>query len=451
MTDIKKHILVHIKLMENYDDYIMLCRSQNSYEFQKMIDMLKEVLDEAKFDFIRSPDQDNDIKKNLAKKAKAEKKEKRKSTKSADSEGTDVSDSSDSEVELKKKSKKKPVDTDNSESEDEKPKKVNKSSKSKKHKNLSDDESDSRSNKSEPDSDSEDEKPKKISKSKKSNKQLKSESVSNTQNESKEEDKKKNPGGIRIVAIDPHRTLLIYVKLNADEFDEFYVRTKTTYSIGLDLIQLHKFMKTVDKESIMTMKIMKDDEQYIKFELENTGKGQVTYFDQKVLDIDDDPTKLPQGTNFEMSVAMDTSDFKKICQEMSQFSEYVEITCTAKEITFRCKGDVTDFVKTFKHADNGSLRILCMNKENKKGLMMVQAIYNLKHLVTFGKCVNLCTEMRLFLKNDYPLFINYPIGNIGKMLVGLSPVDEKTIKRDADYDENMDKHYGSKKPVLKNV
>lgn len=427
--------------MENYEDYIMLCKTQHSYEIQKMIDMLKEVLDEAKLDFIRSPDQDNDIKRNLAKKAKANKTH---SEKSEDSDNSDSDESSDSKHKKTKKSK---IKEEEENSDDEKPKKSNKKALKKKPKKND-----------ESDGESDDEKPKKPSKSKKSEKNKDSDAEdddnndnNDDNNESKDEEKKKNPGGIRIVALDPHKTLLIYVKLNADEFDEFYVRTKSMYSIGLDLVQLHKFMKTVDKESIMTMKIMKDDEQYIKFELENTGKGQITYFDQKVLDIDDDPTKLPQGTNFEMSVAMDTSDFRKVCQEMSQFSEYVEITCTAKEITFRCKGDVTDFVKTFKHTDNGSLRILCMNKENKKGLMMVQAIYNLKHLVTFGKCVNVCTEMRLFLKNDYPLFINYPIGSIGKMLVGLSPVDEKTIKRDADYDDTTDKHYSSKKPVLKNV
>ena len=389
--------------MENHDDYIIYCKTQNSYEIQKMIDMLKEVLDQAKFDFIRNPDQDNEIKKKIEKKNKEESESDSDKSDESNSDSDSGSDSdSDSDEEKKSKSKK------------------NKNKKTK-----------------------EELEEKKKSKSKKEN-------TESSKDDTKEEEKKKNPGGIRIVALDPHRTLLIYVKLNADEFDEFYVKTKSMYSIGLDLIQLHKFMKTVDKESIMTMKIAKDDDQYIKFELENSIKAQTSCFDQKVLDIDDDPTKLPQGTNFEMSVAMDTSDFRKICQEMSQFSEYVEITCTAKEITFRCKGDIVDFVKTFKHTDNGSLRILCMNKENKK-FMMVQAIYNLKHLVTFGKCVNLCTEMRLFLKNDYPLFINYPIGNIGKMLVGLSPVDEKTIKRDADYDDATDKLYTSKKPIVRDV
>jgi proliferating cell nuclear antigen len=212
-------------------------------------------------------------------------------------------------------------------------------------------------------------------------------------------------------------------------------------------------MKTVDKDSVMVMKIDSDDEQYIKFELENNIKNNTTTYNQKVMDIDDDPTKLPTDTSFEMSVAMDTSDFRKICQEMNQFAEYVEITCTAREIKFRCQGDSSALERVFKSSDTTGVRIMCPEKPNgkKEKLVMVQAIYNLKHLVTFGKCVNLCTEMQLFLKNDYPLFINYPIGNIGKMLVGLSPVDEKTIKRDADYDDSNDKFYPNKKAIMKDV
>jgi hypothetical protein len=106
-------------------------------------------------------------------------------------------------------------------------------------------------------------------------------------------------------------------------------------------------------------------------------------------------------------------------------------------------------VKTFKNSDTG-VRIISL-KNNGRAPNIVQAIYNLKHLVTFGKCVNLCTEMQLYLKNDYPLFIHYHIGLLGKMLVGLSPVDEKAIKRDNDYDENTDKYYNGKKVEMKNI
>lgn len=410
--------------MEDFEDFMVYCKTLNSYEMTKLIDMLKEVLDEAKIDFIR--DQYQGVK----------------SDKKSD-ENSDNEEDEEMNNDKKSKGKDKKVKKDEDE-EDERPVKGKK-----------------KNTKKSKDEDEDEEKPDKKAKGKKGKISKNKEDDVDSDEEDKEEvkkEKRKNNGGIRIIALDPYRTLLIYVKLSSEEFQEFYVKPKTMYSIGLDLVQLHKFMKTVDKDSVMTMKIDKEDQQFIKFELENTVKNNITTYQQKVMDIDDDPTKLPSDTSFEMSVAMDTSDFRKICQEMSQFADYVEITCTPKEIRFRCEGDSAAFEKVFKSSDNTGVRIMCPEKAKEKNgekgkkdkLVMVQAIYNLKHLVTFGKCVNLCTEMQLFLKNDYPLFINYPIGNIGKMLVGLSPVDEKTIKRDADYDDGNDKYYGNnKKPTVK--
>jgi proliferating cell nuclear antigen PCNA len=423
------------------DSLLIKVRTEHSYVFMKLVDVLKENLNEIKIDFLQDSNQD----------AKLKEKEKEKQLKSKlgkSSDSDEGEDDEDDEEETSKKKKvtkkvtKKKVDSDSDSEEDVKSKKKVVKKKTTKKKVV------------ESDSDSEEEVKikKKITKKKvddSDSDHSKSSDSSDESDDDKKEDKTtvvKNNGGMRIIALDEHKTVLIYVKMGSDQFAEFYVKKKK-HSIGIDLVQLHKFMKTVDKESMMTMMIDKDDEQNIIFELENIEKpSNITYI-QKLLDLDDTVQKLPEETNFDISVAINTVEFRKLCNEMSQFSEYVEITCTSKEITFKCQGDSNAYVKTFKNSASG-VRILC-TKTNVKGLVMVQAIYSLKHLVTFGKCVNLCTEMQLFLKNDWPLFIHYTIGLLGKMLVGLSPVDEKTIKRDNDYDEDIDKYYNPKKVVMK--
>ena len=241
-------------------------------------------------------------------------------------------------------------------------------------------------------------------------------------------------GGMRIIALDPHLTLMIYVKLASTNFVEYYVRYPS-FNVGLDLSELHKFLKCMDKDSIMTISVDKDDEQKIEFHLQNQIKGIDLHYKQKLMDIDDSTERIPRETHFEMYVIMDTQDFKKICSDMSQFSEHIEIICTSKEITFRCLGDQTELVKTFKNGENGGVKIMCLKNDKKP--VIVQAIYNIKHLLTFGKCVNLCNEMQLYLKNNWPLFIKYTIGNLGKMLVGLAPYDEKSIKRNSEYSDKV--------------
>jgi len=175
-------------------------------------------------------------------------------------------------------------------------------------------------------------------------------------------------GGIRILALDQNQTLLVYVKLNSEQFVKFDVKYPM-YSIGLDLSQLQKFLRTIDKESIMRLSIDKDNEHEIKFSLENNSKNNNSTYTQKILDIDDDAKKLPEETSFELSVIIDTVDFHKICREMINMGEYVEITCTSKEITFKCQGDQNAYTKSFKHSESG-VRIICLN--DKKILLFKQ-------------------------------------------------------------------------------
>lgn len=361
-------------------------KTEHSYEFKILFEVLKEILHEVNIEFIRDhvDNSPNTESKNNKKKSK------------------NVSDE-ENEIKIKKK----------------------------KTKDSSDDsDTDSSSNNSDSESEKE------------------SDSSESSDSKSEIETKKKTLGGIKILALDEYQTLLIYVKLNSDKFALYNVKPKC-HSIGLNLLEFHKFMKTVDKECIMRMYIDKDDEQNIVFELENSVKHSGSSYSQKLLDIDDNNKKLPSETSFDMSVVIDTAEFKKTCTEMYQFSEYVEITCTNKEIIFKCQGDSNKYSKTFKNSDDG-VRIIVM-KNNGKGPNIVQAIYDLKHLVIFGKCTNLCNEIQLFLKNDYPLFIHYTIGSLGKMLVGLTPVDENKIKKDNDYDESLDRFYPNKKIVMKEM
>jgi proliferating cell nuclear antigen len=260
----------------------------------------------------------------------------------------------------------------------------------------------------------------------------------------KDNDVKKVQGGMKIVAVDDHQSLMIYIKLNSENFVDYYVKYKV-FNIGLDLRELHKFMKGVDKDCIMTLSVDKDEQQKIEFHLQNPLKSVDKYYRQKLLDTDDNTKRMPKETEFEMTVLMDTTDFKKICTEMSQFAEHIEIICTSKEIIFKCVGDQSELTMKFKSGENGGVKILSLKNEKKTPI--VQGIYNLKQLVTFGRCVNLCNDMQLYLRNSYPLFIHYTVGSLGKMLVGLSPIDEKLLKQPNNYE---DKSKGfSKQPVKK--
>jgi proliferating cell nuclear antigen PCNA len=261
-------------------------------------------------------------------------------------------------------------------------------------------------------------------------------------------DGQKSNGGIRIFELDSHQTLLIYVKLSSDQFVDYYVKYPV-YTVGLNLDKLSEFMKSVEKDSILNISVAGDDEQNITFNTTNEENKSSSIFQLKLMDLDTDDKALPEHANFELLVTCETAAFHKMLREFTHFGDYIEVTCTSKTCTFKCQGDNNSYVKKFENSEK--FRITSINSSEGDKNNIVHAIYELKHLVAFGKCVGLCHEMQLFIRNDYPLFVRYTVSNLGKMLIGLSPVDEKTIKKDADHNESNDKYYaaGDKKINIK--
>lgn len=253
----------------------------------------------------------------------------------------------------------------------------------------------------------------------------------------KKEDDKTDYGSIKIMATDDHKTLLIRIKLDAKEFLKFNIKPKE-YNAGIDLSQLYKYFKTI-KDGILTIYVDDDNEQYIVFEVYNDEQKSTNEFKLKLMDIDNKIYNIPPA-NFTMIVTIDCSEFHKLCRDMHQLSEFIEITCTSKRISFSCQGDSASNIKTFENCNNKDsvkgIRIKCVKNDDSKP-EIVRAIFNLKYLVMFNKCTNLCNEIQLFLRNEYPLFIQYSIATLGTMLLGLVPVDEKNFLKNTVNNSNL--------------
>lgn len=261
------------------------------------------------------------------------------------------------------------------------------------------------------------------------------------------DDKLDNGGIIKIMATDDHKTLLIRVKLEAKEFLRFNIKP-AEYSAGIDLMQLYKYFKTI-KDGILTIYIDDENEQYIVFEVYNDEQKSTNEFKLKLMDIDNKIYSIPPA-NFVMTVTINCAEFHKLCRDMHQLSEFIEITCTNKKISFSCQGDSASNTKTFencnnKDADKG-VKIRCAKNNEDSKPEIVRAIFELKYLVMFNKCTNLCNEIQLFLRNEYPLFIQYSIATLGTMLIGLVPVDEKNFLKNTN--EN-DKFYNDTEITIK--
>lgn len=253
---------------------------------------------------------------------------------------------------------------------------------------------------------------------------------------SKDSDKKK--GGLKIMAMDNTKNVLIHLKLDAENFTKFKCRKKKLV-LGVNLTYFYKLIKTMDKDDNLTMYVDHDNLNYLKIKIDNPEVKKDTDFELKLLDLPDDKLSIPE-TTFDVVVTMNAIEFHRICREMNQIANNVEIKCYSNKIVFTCKGEYAKRTTTYKTGENNNdgVNIKLANTSKGSAPIIIQGIYDLKNLVMFNKCASLCNEIEIFMKNDYPIVIKYTVATLGRLLLCLVPMNKKSNK---DIVENEDEYY----------
>lgn len=248
-------------------------------------------------------------------------------------------------------------------------------------------------------------------------------------------------GGIKIVTVDPTKSMLINLKLDADQFTTYYC-ANSPYSIGLNLETFHKLLKNLEKEETLTLFIEDYEKQYLSIQMENVNKKCMTVYRIKLMDLDNIPIKLP-STEYDSMVTMPSSEFHKVCKEIHQLSEYIEIKCTPRYMKFTFKGDSCDGSKVYvDDENNGSIENennginIKYHSPDSTSFPIIQGVYELKHLTLFTKCTNLCNNLQIYMKNNYPLVIKYSIATLGRIYLCLTPNNDPDGKSDSEDNNN---------------
>jgi len=237
--------------------------------------------------------------------------------------------------------------------------------------------------------------------------------------------------GIRILAVDTTKTVLINMKLEKKNFSKFKCARKKMV-LGVNLVYFHKLIKSVDKEEHMTLFVDEEDPHYLGIILDNPTKNKQEVVNMKLLDLGNDDIDIPKIT-FDAVMQINASEFHKLCREMKQLSEYMEIVCSSKKVEFICKGEYANKKVTYETDDNNGDSV-DIKFSNSCTNQIIQGIYDLNHLVLFGKCSVLCGDIQLYMKNDYPLVIKYILPKLGRILLCLTPINNEN--KQENFEEN---------------
>ena len=222
--------------------------------------------------------------------------------------------------------------------------------------------------------------------------------------------------GIKIIAIDTSHTVLVHLKLDASNFEVFHCKEKK--QLGINMINFYKFIKIISNNDTLSLYVSKNDYNNLGIKIENGDKNSLTKFNLKLLDIVDEQIQIP-SLEFESVITMSSSEFQKLCRDMNNIGELIEITSIDNILKFKGDGDIGTAEHLLGQDVKNNLTI-----NNNSSNNIIQGVYNLKNLVMFTKCTNLCNQIKIFIKNDYPLIIIYNVASLGEIKLCLAPIND---------------------------
>uniref|UniRef100_A0A8C8H4P6 DNA sliding clamp PCNA n=1 Tax=Oncorhynchus tshawytscha TaxID=74940 RepID=A0A8C8H4P6_ONCTS len=138
---------------------------------------------------------------------------------------------------------------------------------------------------------------------------------------------------ISLQSMDSSHVSLVHLNLRSDGFD--WYRCDRTLAMGVNLTRsCPKILRCAGNEDIITLSANDTAETLLMFETENQEK--VSDYETKLMDLDVDSSEQEHNC----VVKMPSSEFSRICRDLSQIGDAVLITCAEGGVQFSASGEL---------------------------------------------------------------------------------------------------------------
>ncbi|KAH0458278.1 hypothetical protein IEQ34_013593 [Dendrobium chrysotoxum] len=230
--------------------------------------------------------------------------------------------------------------------------------------------------------------------------------------------------GLSLQAMDSSHVALVALLLRSEGFEHY--RCDRNISMGMNLNNMSKMLKCAGNDDIITIK-GDDGSDTITFMFESPNQDKISDFEMKLMDIDSEHLGIPEA-EYHAIVKMPSSEFSRICKDLSSIGDTVIISVTKEGVKFTTRGDI------------GTANIVCrqnktVDKPDEATIIEmnepVSLTFALRYLNSFTKATSLSESVTISLSSDLPVVIEYKIADMGYIRFYLAPKiedDEEEIK-----------------------
>lgn len=221
--------------------------------------------------------------------------------------------------------------------------------------------------------------------------------------------------GAKLVCMDGSRCALIYLRLRAESFEEYYCQGKVR--CGLNMASMHKLMRTTGTHDSIELYITHDETNVLGIRISNTDKNSQTNFKLKLLDVDGQDLNVPD-VEFENVATLPSTYLQRIVRDMTNLSDSMTIKSDGKTLTLSCEGDFAS-QETVVGGDGGDGEgVLSITSTTEEPIV---GKYSLKYLSLFCRASSLSNTLELYFKRSYPLILKFNVAGLGELRFVVAP------------------------------
>merc|ERR1712130_788870 len=174
-------------------------------------------------------------------------------------------------------------------------------------------------------------------------------------------------------------------------------------SLGMNIESLSKIFKMCGPNDSLKLRYQNDADT-LNFQCESSDDDRISDFDLKLMQIESEHMEIPEQ-QYKVVAKMPSSEFQKICRDLKEFGETMQIQASKEGIRFSVQGDVG--------TGNVMLKPRESDKPEEKVALTVHepvvATFALRYLNNFAKAAPLCGAVELGLGPDAPLLVKYDL------------------------------------------
>ncbi|KAG2424885.1 hypothetical protein HXX76_014043 [Chlamydomonas incerta] len=145
--------------------------------------------------------------------------------------------------------------------------------------------------------------------------------------------------GIKLITTDTSHVILVHMRLHAAKFEQFWLDPRREkLSVGVNMMNLHKIVKAANSGDTLSMVMYENDMSRLHVTFENSEKNSKTTYSINLLDMDPTDIDIPPET-FPVVITLPSTDFQKICRDMNNIADKVEIRSVGNQLILHSVGD----------------------------------------------------------------------------------------------------------------